>query len=81
MIDRREAIAAMRFPADFSRDVGAGRPALAQVILDGRRANSGQITLGYLNAIAAGMGARARARRRAGHVRRRSPCGTGSTPT
>jgi len=57
MVDRREAIAAIRFAADFSRDVGAGRPALAQVILDGRRANSSQITLGYLNAIASGIGA------------------------
>lgn len=57
MVDRREAIAAIRFPADFSRAVGAGRPALAQVILDGRRANSSQITLGYLNAIASGIGA------------------------
>jgi len=57
MIDRREAIAAIRFPADFSRDLAAGRPAAAQVVLDGRRANSSQITFGYLNAIAAGIGA------------------------
>lgn len=56
MIDRREAIAAIRFPADFSRDVGAGKQAVAQVVLDGRRANSSQITFGYLNAIAAEMG-------------------------
>lgn len=57
MVDRRQAIAALHFPADFSRDIGAGRPALAQVILDGRRANSSQITLGYFNAIATGIGA------------------------
>jgi ABC-2 type transport system permease protein len=57
MIDRREAIAALRFPADFSRDIGADAPAVAQVILDGRRANSSQITFGYLNAIAQGIGA------------------------
>jgi ABC-2 type transport system permease protein len=55
-IDRREALAAIRFPSDFSRNVGAGRPAVAQVILDGRRANSSQITFGYLNAIVTGMG-------------------------
>ncbi len=55
LIDRREAIAAIRFPADFSRNVAAGRPAVAQVILDGRRANSSQITFSYLNAIAAEM--------------------------
>jgi ABC-2 type transport system permease protein len=55
-IDRRDAIAAIRFPADFSRNVGAGRPAVAQAILDGRRANSSQITFGYLNAIATDIG-------------------------
>ena len=57
LIDKREVIAAIHFPADFSRDLGAGRPAQAQVILDGRRANSSQITLGYLNRIAASIGA------------------------
>jgi ABC-2 type transport system permease protein len=57
MIDRREAIAAIRFPADFSRNIGTGSPAIAQVILDGRRANSSQIALGYLNTIASGVGA------------------------
>jgi drug efflux transport system permease protein len=56
MIDRREVIAAIHFPADFSRDVGAGRQAIAQVVLDGRRANSSQITFSYLNSIAADMG-------------------------
>jgi len=56
-IDRREVTAAIHFPADFSRDVGAGAPASAQVLLDGRRSNSAQITLGYLNAIAGQLGA------------------------
>jgi ABC-2 type transport system permease protein len=57
LIDRREAIAAIHFPADFSRKLGAGVPAVAQVILDGRRANSSQITFGYLNAVAGQLGA------------------------
>jgi ABC-2 type transport system permease protein len=57
LIDERKVIAAIHFPADFSRNVAAGVPAEAQVILDGRRANSSQITLAYLNAIAAGLGA------------------------
>lgn len=52
-IDRREAIAALRFPADFSRDVAAGHGGEVQVILDGRRANAAQITLGYLERITA----------------------------
>jgi ABC-2 type transport system permease protein len=56
-IDQRRAIAAIRFPADFSRDIGSGRPARAQVILDGRRANSSQITFAYLSTIASGLGA------------------------
>ena len=55
-INSRDAIAAIRFPADFSRRIGSGEPATAQVILDGRRANSSQITFGYLNAIANGIG-------------------------
>jgi ABC-2 type transport system permease protein len=55
-IDRRDVLAAVRFPADFSRDVAAGRPAVAEVILDGRRANAAQITLGYLSSIFAEAG-------------------------
>jgi ABC-2 type transport system permease protein len=55
-IDRREATAALHFPADFSRDVGAGAPAVAQVLLDGRRANSAQIAFGYMSAIAEQLG-------------------------
>ncbi len=57
LIDRREVIAAIHFPADFSRNLGNGAPAVAQVILDGRRANSSQITFGYLTRIAADFGA------------------------
>src|SRR5690606_10194278 len=52
LIDRRTVLAALRFPSDFSRDVAAQRPATAQVILDGRRANSSQVALGYMNEIA-----------------------------
>jgi ABC-2 type transport system permease protein len=57
LIDRRAVIAALRFPSDFSRNVTAQRSATAQVILDGRRANSSQIALAYINEIAAGIGA------------------------
>lgn len=57
MIERREVIAAIDIPESFSRDIGAGRPSKAQVILDGRRANAGQVVLGYLNGIASGLGA------------------------
>jgi ABC-2 type transport system permease protein len=57
MIERREVLAAIDIPESFSRDLQAGRKAKAQVILDGRRANSGQVMLGYLNGIANGLGA------------------------
>jgi ABC-2 type transport system permease protein len=56
-IDERQVLAAIHFPADFSRALAADRPAVAQVLLDGRRANAAQITLSYLNAIAAETGA------------------------
>ncbi len=57
MIDRQDVIAAIDIPEDFSRRAAAGRTAVAQVVIDGRRANAGQVTLGYLNAIAANAGA------------------------
>lgn len=57
MIERRQVIAAIDIPPDFSRRIAAGRGATAQVILDGRRANAAQITLGYLDDIAARVGA------------------------
>jgi ABC-2 type transport system permease protein len=55
LIDRREALAALRFPPDFSREIAAGRGGVVQVLVDGRRANAGQIALGYLGTIAAGV--------------------------
>ena len=55
-LERRQVLLGLHFPADFSRDVTAGRPATLQVIVDGRRANAGQITFSYLNAIAAELG-------------------------
>ncbi|NDP37819.1 MAG: ABC transporter permease [Rhodoferax sp.] len=60
LIDRRKVIAALVFPPDFSRDIAAGDTATVQVIVDGRRSNAGQITVGYLNVIAADVAAAAR---------------------
>lgn len=57
MIDRREVIAGISIPQTFSRDIAAGRRADVQVIIDGRRANAGQVTLGYLQRIADGLDA------------------------
>ena len=50
-IDNQQALLVLRFPPDFSRDFAAGRPQKVQAILDGRRSNSGQIALGYVQQI------------------------------
>ena len=47
-LDGQEALLALRIPATFSRNLRAGRPAAVQVLIDGRRSNSGQIAAGYL---------------------------------
>ncbi len=57
MIDSGEVIAVIDIPQTFSSDIAANRPATAQLIIDGRRANAGQITQGYLSSIAATLGA------------------------
>ena len=57
MIDRGEVIAALAIPVDFSRTIAAGDSGRAQVLVDGRRSNSGQITVAYLSTIAADVGA------------------------
>jgi ABC-2 type transport system permease protein len=55
-LERREVLLGLNFAADFSRDVEAGRPADLQIIIDGRRANAGQVTASYLTAIVAELG-------------------------
>ncbi|MCW8869360.1 MAG: ABC transporter permease [Proteobacteria bacterium] len=57
LIDRRAVIAALNIGPEFSRDIAAGGIGTVQVIVDGRRSNAGQITVGYLNTIAAGVSA------------------------
>ncbi|MBX3609607.1 MAG: ABC transporter permease [Hydrogenophaga sp.] len=61
LIERREVLLAIQVPADFSRRLGRGESAPLQVIVDGRRANAGQVALGYVEAIAARLGASAQA--------------------
>lgn len=56
-IDLRQVIAVVQIGPDFSRNIEAGQPAMAQVVLDGRRSNAAQIVQGYLNAIAEEIGA------------------------
>lgn len=57
VIERRQALLAIDIPETFSRDIAAGRPATLQVIVDGRRANSGQVALGYVDSLARRLGA------------------------
>lgn len=59
-IGNRQALLALEIPPGFSQDVAAGRPAVVQVIVDGRRANAGQVALGYVEQVAARLGARLR---------------------
>jgi ABC-2 type transport system permease protein len=55
-MDKRKAIMTLKFPPDFSRKVRRGEKATLQAILDGRRANSSLIVLGYVNEIASTFG-------------------------
>jgi len=50
-----KVIAALAIPADFSRTVASEGSGQVQVLVDGRRSNSGQIVVGYLSSIAKDM--------------------------
>ena len=56
LVDRGKVIAALEIPMDFSRAIAAGDSGNVQVVVDGRRSNSGQISVAYLSAIAAEVG-------------------------
>ncbi len=51
VIDEKQALLALRFPADFSRQIANHQPDLIQAIIDGRRSNSAQIAFGYAQQI------------------------------
>lgn len=50
-IDNQRALIVVRFPPDFSRALARGETATVQAILDGRRSNSGQIALSYVQRV------------------------------
>ncbi len=52
LVDRRKVMLAMHIQPEFSRQIAAGHPGLIQLLIDGRRANAGQITFAYLQGIA-----------------------------
>jgi ABC-2 type transport system permease protein len=50
-LDKGKARVALSIPADFSRDLRAGRAAQLQIIVDGSDSNTATIALGYLTAL------------------------------
>ncbi|MBI5520515.1 MAG: ABC transporter permease [Desulfovibrio sp.] len=50
-LEDEKAMAVLVLEEGFSRDVAAGRPASAQILLDGRRSNAAQIVQGYAQRI------------------------------
>lgn len=57
LIEQRRVILGLHIGQDFSRRIAAGEPAQVQVIVDGRRANGGQIAVSYLQQVAAEISA------------------------
>jgi len=56
-LNRQRVIAALRFDSHFSADVASGRGGVFELISDGRRSNAAQIVSGYLDRVAATVGA------------------------
>ena len=52
LIAGRRALLGVQIGADFSRKLGAAKQAQVQLLVDGRRANAGQVTASYFGAIA-----------------------------
>ncbi|MCC6143262.1 MAG: ABC transporter permease [Candidatus Hydrogenedentes bacterium] len=50
-IDEQEALVAVQFGPEFSRELAQGHSAQMQLLLDGRRSNAAQLVQGYLLAI------------------------------
>ena len=52
-VEEQDALVAVEFPADFSRRLQQGAGAELLAVVDGRRSNSAQIALGYVQSIVA----------------------------
>ena len=50
-IDRNKILLAVVIPADYSRDIGAGKNADVQLLIDGSDSNTASIVLGYAEAV------------------------------
>jgi drug efflux transport system permease protein len=55
-IEQGNTLLGLHIPADFSRQLARGENASLQVIVDGRRANGGQISVAYLQQITTQLG-------------------------
>jgi len=55
VIDRQDALLVLQIGPHFSEHAIAGHPEAIQAILDGRRSNSGQIALSYVQTILSGI--------------------------
>jgi ABC-2 type transport system permease protein len=55
-LEREQVIGILVLPSGFSPDLAAGRPASAQLLLDGRRSNAAQITAQYVSTIVSAEG-------------------------
>ena len=58
LLERGEALAVIVVPAGFAADLGGGRPAAVQALVDGSDANSATIALGYARGVVASWAAR-----------------------
>jgi ABC-2 type transport system permease protein len=50
-LDRRAALVGLVIPPNFAEELGAGRPATVQLIVDGSDANTATIAVGYADAV------------------------------
>ncbi len=50
-IDRRDALLVLHIGPEFSRDLTTGRPAVVQVIVDGRNSNTALLALNYVKTV------------------------------
>lgn len=55
LIVQRRVLVGVHIAADFSRRLSAAKEAQVQLLVDGRRANAGQVTANYFGAIAKGL--------------------------
>lgn len=57
LVERREALLGIHIMPDFSRRIAQGEMATVQLLVDGRRANAGQVAASYLTTISNELGA------------------------